>query len=402
MLFEFRVIDKDGATLEGDVSAASEEQAAWMLRKEYPGMRSITFIKGQPTGKVRAIRVKSADMVIFYRRLAVMLEAGVNIDRALLFLSESADGPIAQLLEQLQREVASGSDLLDVLSKPEMRQVFSPLARGLIGTGMKTGALAESLTRLAEVTERRYAQRRAFLSALSYPAVLLLAIVSLAALFLVFVAPGEIGIYSNLGGELPWVTQVLVNLSDGLRSPLLWGGLAAVLVVGVPLARHALRPGTRARQGLDRRLLKLPFFGSLWEKSAASEVLHIWSASLRVGVPLSEGIALSLPTITNSELLSRLNQAHLGLREGEDFGEALRQYEVFPQLVTSMISLGFESGQLDGMLQRVSELYEEDVNSAIAQVAKVTEPILLGVAGFLAGFVAVACLMPMLQLGNSL
>lgn len=402
MLYDFQAIDQDGATLEGDVNALSEEQARLLLRKEFPNLRSIISLKIQAPSTPKVFRVPPADVVVFYRRLAVLLEAGVNIDRALLFVAESADGPVAEVVEILQTSVARGEDMLVALSKPEMRNVFSPLARGLIGTGLKTGALAESLTRLAQVSERRYGQRRAFLSALTYPAILSLCIFLLALLFLVFIAPGELGIYASLGGELPGPTRLLVDLSNLIRNPLLWSGLAVTALVAFPLLRRALNPAHSFRKQLDRKLLGVPFLGSLWEKAAASQVLHIWSSSLRVGVPLSEGIALSLPTVTNTEILSRLQKANLELSEGGDFGEALRQHEVFPLLVTSMISLGFESGQLDGMLERVSQLYEEEVNMALTQIAKVTEPILLAVAGFMAGFVALACLMPMLQLGSRL
>lgn len=402
MIYDFKAIDTDGALLEGDLDAVSEEQARLLLRKEFPNLRSIVWLKLQPLPATRPFRVPAGDVVVFYRRLAVMLESGVTIDRALTFLAESADGPVVGVIEKLQQHVSRGDNLLVALNQPEMGKVFTPLARGLVGTGLKTGALAESLTRLAEISERRYGQRRAFLGALAYPAVVSLAIGLLAVGFLVFIAPGELGIYATLGGELPLPTRILVALSELVRNPLLWAGLLALLGLGGPLAHRALKPGTRLRKRLDLRILGVPFFGPLWEKAIASEVLHIWSSSLRVGVPLSEGIALSLPTVSNSEILGRLSQANLELRDGCDFGEALRNHQVFPQLVTSMISLGFESGQLDSMLQRVSELYEDEVNGTIEQVAKVVEPILLGVAGLMAGFVALACLMPMLQLGSSL
>ena len=402
MIFDFQAIDGDGATLEGDVKATSEEQARRLLRQEFPNLRSITSLKPQPVTAPKVFRVAHGEVVIFYRRLAVLLEAGVTIDRALLFVAESAEGPIVEVVEVLQQGVSRGENLMVAISRPEMAQVFSPLARGLIGTGLKTGALAESLARLADVAERRYSQRRAFISALTYPAVLSVCIALLALLFLLYIAPGELGIYATLGAQLPWPSQVLVNLSNLLRSPILWAALSVIGLVVYPLLRRALRFGTGFRRRVDQRLLRVPFFGSLWEKAVATEVLHIWSSSLRVGVPLGEGIALSLPTVTNTEVLERLKKAHLELREGGDFGEALRQFDVFPQLVTSMISLGFESGQLDGMLERVSQLYEDEVNVALTQMSKVIEPVLLGVAGFMAGFVALACLMPMLQLGSSL
>ncbi|MFN8606377.1 MAG: type II secretion system F family protein [Vulcanimicrobiota bacterium] len=402
MIYDFKVTDGDGSLLEGDLDAISEEQARLLLRKEFPNLRSIIWLKPQPLPKARPYKVPPGDVVIFFRRLAVMLDSGVTIDRALTFLAESTDGPLVVVIEKLQQHVSRGDNLLVALNQPEMSRVFSPLARGLVGTGLKTGALAESLVRLAEITERRYGQRRAFLGALAYPAIVSLAIGLLGIGFLVFIAPGELGIYAALGSTLPLPTRILVALSEFVRNPMLWAVLLAALGLAGPPVYLALRPGTPLRRALDRRVLGLPFFGPLWEKATAAEVLHIWSSSLRVGVPLSEGIGLSLPTVSNSEILGRLMRANLELRDGSDFGEALRIHRVFPQLVTSMISLGFESGQLDSMLQRVSELYEEDVNGTIEQVAKVIEPILLGVAGLLAAFVALACLMPMLQLGSSL
>lgn len=398
MLYDFQAIDNEGATLEGDVNATSEDQARLLLRKEFPNLRKIVWLRPQPQGKIKPLRLSHAEAVTFYRRLAVMLEAGVTIDRALSFLADATDGALAEVMEILQKDVSKGSHLLDAMSRPELCHIFSPLARGLIGTGLKTGALAESLGRLADVSERRFAQRKAFLSAMTYPAVLSFCIAALAILFLVFIAPGDSGIFASLGGDLPWPTQVLVNLSDWVRNPLPW----AALLLTIALARPLLRPGARLRSVIDRKLLDLPVLGPLCEKAAAAEVLHIWSSSLRVGVPLSEGIALSLPAVTNAAILTRLQQANTCLKEGGDFGEALRQHRVFPQLVTSMISLGFESGQLDRMLERVSELYEEEVNSALDQLAKVLEPMLLAVAGCLAGFVALACLMPLLSLGNRL
>lgn len=395
MIYDFQAIDDEGAILEGDVNASSEEEARLFLRKEFPNLRKIVSLRAQPQAKQRPLKLSHTDTLTFYRRLAVMLEAGVTIDRALSFLADATDGDLTSVVEILHKDVSQGAHLLDAMARPELRGVFSPLARGLIGTGIKTGTLAESLGRLADVSERRFAQRRAFLGAMTYPVVLSFCIAALALLFLFFIAPGDSGIFASLGGDLPWPTQCLVTLSDWVRNPLLWGMVALALVLGAPLVR-------RLRPQIDRRVLDLPGFGPLWEKAAAAEVLHIWSSSLRVGMPLIEGIALSLPTVTNSVILGRLQQAVDCLKQGGDFGEALSRHRVFPQLVTSMISLGFESGQLDSMLERVSELYEDEVNAALDQFAKLLEPLLLAVAGVLAGFVAVACLMPMLSLGNRL
>lgn len=398
----FKAIDHDGSRLEGEVDADSTERAAWMLKQQYPRLQRVSSLKLPPTPSLLPVRLPPAQVVSFYRRLAVLLEAGVNIDKAFAFLVDSSDGALAEVVDLLRKDTIAGRSLNYSISRVELSHIFTPLARGLIGTGLQTGALAGSLTKLADITERRFSQRQAFLSALTYPAILSFCIAGVALLFLLFLAPGETGLFSMLGNDLPWPSKVLVDASTLIRNPLLWATLLTLVVVSVPLFKKTWAAETGLRTFLDRKLLSVPLLGPLIRKSSASQVLYVWSTGTRVGLPLTTALALSLQMVANTDIRSRLKAAAEDFHEGGDLGEALRLRQVFPPLVTSMVSVATETGAFDEMMERVSSLYEEEVDVALSQLSSVLEPLLLIIAGFMAGFVALACLMPMLRLTSHL
>lgn len=270
----------------------------------------------------------------------------------------------------------------------------------MIAVGERTGGLTESALRLADLTERQFRLRRSITSALAYPAVLLGVILAVGALFVLVIAPGDQGLFAMFGGKLPWPSQVLVSLSKGLRSPWFWILVGVVLPALGLAAGRLLRAWPGLRLAVDTWLWRAPLVGELVRKSLSARVLAVLSASLRVGIPALEAMNLARQVAVNQVLDQGLARATERFREGTDLATALEAQQVFPRVVTALMAVGQETGTLDGLLNRACVLFEEDVEAALTRLSKMLEPLLLALAGLAATFVALATLLPVLEIAG--
>lgn len=340
--------------------------------------------------------------MLLYRRLATMVAAGVTIDRALAFLADSSEPALQRVVQSLRGQVLDGKTLDYAMKSPELAGVFSPLAIGLVSTGFQSGGLVGCLAKLADLAERTQKQKRALLAALTYPAILALCILGVGLFFVLVIAPGDQGLFAAFGGRLPWPSRVLVDLGSVLRNPLVWLSLLAAGLLGATVGPRLWHSSPFLRRQVDQIVLDLPAVGPLVEKAMAARVLYILSTTLQVGVPVTQALTMCGQVLGNSVLRSKLESCQRLFEQGTELGEALAAVGLFPTLVTQMVTVGGETGQMDKLLERLSQLYEEEVESALENFARVLEPIMLGVAGVMAGFVALAALLPVIQIVDQL
>lgn len=402
MTFHFRAVTHGGQPASGRLEAPTAEQARKILLKSYSKVLSVTAIRAGQPRPLKLRWVTADDLALFYRRFATLLASGVTIDAALDNLSRSDEGTssLGSVIDRLLHAVLSGRTLSQAMAEPELKGLFSSLAVGMIAVGEKTGALTEAALRLADLTERQFRLRRSITAALAYPAVLLGVIAAVGALFVLVIAPSDKGLFATFGGRLPWPSQVLVSLSDTLRSPLAW---AALLLGGPALfltGRWILRRFAPVRYAFDSWLWNAPLVGVVVRKSLSARVLAVLGASLRVGIPALEALALARQVAVNQVLERGMARASERFREGTDLASALEAQGVFPPVVTALMAVGQETGKLDTMLHRACVLFEEDVETALNRFSKLIEPLLLGVAGFAATFVALATLLPVMEIAG--
>ncbi len=400
--FHFRAVTHGGQPATGRLDAPTAEQARRILLKSYSKVLSVTAIRAGGPRPLPRGRVSADDLALFFRRFATLLASGVTIDAALdnLSRSDEGNGALGAVVDRLLHGVLSGRTLSQSMSDPDLKGLFSELSIGMIAVGERTGGLTESALRLADLSERQFRLRRAILSALAYPAVLLGVITAVGALFVLVIAPSDKGLFSTFGGKLPWPSQVLVNMSDFLRSPWAW----VSLLLGVPLlfaaARELLRRSPPVRRALDTWIWNAPLVGVVVRKSLSARVVAVLGASLRVGIPALEALSLARQVAFNKVLEQGMARATERFRDGTDLASALEAQNIFPRVVTALMAVGQETGTLDTLLHRACVLFEEDVESALTRFSKLIEPLLLALAGAAATFVALATLLPVMEIAG--
>ncbi len=400
--YRYRAKDASGQIHEGYVDATSLEKARKELMARFPALLDLTEMAG-PQQRTQTIRVNGDRVVVFYRRLASMLDAGVTVTRAIEFLRSSEDDPkLAEVLEDLSEALHSGRSLSHTMGSGYLRHVFSPAAVGLVAMGEQTGNLVDAIGKLADLTEVQMRQRRAVLSAMTYPAVLLVVILLVTGVFIVILGPGDSGLFALFGGKLPWPTQVLVGLAKVLRSPWILIAVAAAVALLVVWVRRMLQVNATLRLKVHERILELPVVGPLVQKTLSARMLYVMCCAIQVGVPMIKALQMARDVCTNDALGRSFEGAVHVFRNGDDLADALERFDVFPKLVTSMIHMGVETANLDSVLLRVSRTYEEEVEMALNDAVRLAEPVLLCFAGVLAAFMALATLLPVIEVVNKL
>lgn len=337
---------------------------------------------------------------IFYRQMAVLLGAGVPLNDALVSLADQEDPEFTDIIHRLNHRVCTGYNLSQAMAIED--HYFTPVGVGLVSVAERSGSLVAVFDKLADLYARSLRLRRLLVTAMIYPSVQALAILSVAILFVTVIAPGDSGLFTALGGELPWPSKVLIAISDYLRNPWLVGGTLLILGSAVVSFLRAYHSNERMRTWIDDLLLSVPVLGPLLTKVATIRVVYTLESTITVGLPLLTAIHLSEGVVNNLAVRVRLAAVRLAVSEGDSVSEALRNKDLFGPIVAAMIEVGEESGQLDQMLRLIAVQLDDDVERALHALTVLLEPLLLSIAGVAAGFVALAALMPLLQLINNL
>ncbi|MCA9790426.1 MAG: type II secretion system F family protein [Candidatus Eremiobacteraeota bacterium] len=349
------------------------------------------------------IRVKEETLVPFFRRFATMLRAGVNAAQALEFLAEGEDDPrMANALDILCVGVHSGRTIAVSMSQHRLSRIFSPIVVGMVRLGEQTGGLIDVTEKLADLVERQQKLRREVVAALTYPSALMLIMCLVGAIFVVVLGPRDQGLFGSFGQELPLPTEILMKASEFLRSPFWLFGSLGLVLGSLWAVRYRWQHSPKFRLHLDTLFLDIPALGTLIQKVESARMLYVISTATQVGIPMMTALNLSVEVCGNTHIREQFHDALKLFRNGVDLDEALQRMQVFPNMVTSMVRLGMESGQLDTVLASVSRAYEEDVSTTLSNTTKMLEPLLLSFAGLMAAFLALATLMPIIQLANKL
>jgi type IV pilus assembly protein PilC len=339
-------------------------------------------------------------IAFFYRKLASMISAGVQLERALEAQMGSGHEYLDSVVDGLHKKICSGWSLSK--SMAQYPDIFTPVSIGLMGAGEQTGGMARVLEKMAELKEQAVRLKKMVISALTYPGILMLTVLAVGVLFVTVVCPEDGGLFGAMGAELPWPSRLLVEISRLFRSPLFFLGLPAFLVACGLFARSRLQKSPELRLKLDEVLLNLPVVGPLVQKAAAARVVFILGSSLQMGLTLGTALNLACRVAGNRAVAERLKRARQGVMDGEGLGEALANQRVLPPMVTSVIESGEASGRLDELLNRAALQLEEDVQMTVMAAARLLEPLLMIGAGLAAGLVALASLLPLIDLVNHL
>lgn len=395
--FKYRALDAAGKSVEGVVEQASVDLAAHTLAGQGLMVLSLEPARGskQGTGRKKSSRASkkgsSRDRLLhFTRELSVMLSSGLPLDRSLAILAGMGDEASVQLVNTLRDDLRKGQTFADALSQ---HKEFSPFYINMIRAGEASGTLEGTLLRMTEYLERSRALRKMIVSALTYP-VILFAVAVFSLMFLLgYVVPSFADLFADMGGSLPGPTKLVMQMGDFMASWwwLVLGGLGGLYWLGKKrFADEAFR------QKFDVRVLDWPLVGELIRNIEMSRFARTLGVLLHGGVPLVAGLGIARATVGNRTLRGELDTAVAALREGRSLSTSLLEGGKFPELALHMLQVGEETGQMEEMLLKVADLYEDEVGTVTQRLLALLEPALILGLGFLIAGIIVSILMGIL------
>ncbi len=336
--------------------------------------------------------VSVKDKAVFSRQFAALVNAGVAIVRGLGVLSEQSTNPkMKKALAEISADVQQGVNLSDAMRKHP--QCFDNLYVSMIQAGEVGGVLDEVLNRLAKLLEDVAKLQNQIKSALAYPVVVGLLAVAIFIGMTVFLIPIFAGIFKQLGAELPPLTQFMLGVSEVLRS---WKVVVVIgIVIGASIAYQMYYKTRLGRETMDRLWLKVPLFGDLIQKTAVARFSRTFGALTRSGVPILTALEIIRDTAGNQVIANAVDASRRDIQQGGMISIALQKENVFPVMAIQMISIGEETGELDKMLMKVADFYEDEVEQAVKALTSIIEPLMIVVLGGMVGMILLSMYLPL-------
>ena len=393
--FQYKVRDRAGNVTTGSLIADSESLVLARLREQGYTPLDVQR-KKRSIGQIEfgGKKVKLKQVAIFSRQFATMVNSGLPILRALAILAEQTENKeLARVLNEARLDVEQGSSLSGAMGKHD--HVFNNLYVSMVRAGETGGSLDSTLTALAEMIEREVRLRGKIKSAMTYPVAVVALVILIMSAMLLFVVPQFEAIFSQLGGSLPLPTRALLWMSETFKS--LW----YVVLGGAIGARFFFRRYKKTEKGrevVDGLKLRAPVFGSLFHKTALSRFSSTLAMLMKSGVPILQALEIVSDTVNNKIIGKAITEVQLSVRDGESIAKPLTKFPIFPPMVVQMISVGEETGQVDNMLEKIAEFYDQEVEAAVDSLTSLIEPILIAIIGGCVGAAVVALYMPMFNI----
>jgi type IV pilus assembly protein PilC len=392
--FIFKARDNQGGIVSDEIIASSQEEALHNLRKNYTLVTSLKEQKAKSFQAKGSGKVDLDQLAQFSRELSTMVGTGTPLVRSLIILSRQfKEKTLAGIAKDLSISIESGSSFSEGLSK--YPAVFSPLYINLIAAGETSGMLNKILERLAIYLEKTAMLVRKIKTAMIYPAVILVVTFIITSFLMLKVIPSFKNIFDSLGGQLPLPTQIVVKISEIMRHYFLYL-IFFFILSGVILYRYMLT--SSGKLNIDKLKLSLPLVGSLFQKVAIARFSRTLATLLRGGIPILEALNIVAKSVGNQVLEKAIQRSKEEVRRGQRLALELEKEKFFPPMVVEMISVGEESGELDNMLDKIAESYEEQVDVATAGLVSLIEPFIIIFLGTVVGGIVVSMFLPILKI----
>ncbi|MCS7064587.1 MAG: type II secretion system F family protein [Methylacidiphilales bacterium] len=402
--YSYTAVDARGQQISGVIEAASEADASSQIRqqgyfptrlipartstKEGVGVKkSFSFFLG-------GTKVKTKVLTTFTRQLATLIEAGLPLVRGMeALIQQERNRALHQALVSMKENVESGSTFSEALAQHP--KIFSKLFVNMVRAGEVGGVLEVVLKRLAEFQEKAERIRGKILSATVYPVVVLAIAALIVGVLMVFVVPKFQQIFNEIlgGKELPWLTQMVINVSHFIQSHVLVlvGGIILVVLIVKYLNSN---PKTSAV--LDAWRLKLPIVGPIVQKTSIARFTRTLGTLVSSGVPILQALNITKDTVGNHVVAQAIVKVHDSVKEGESVVVPLESSGLFPAMVISMVRVGEETGRLPEMLIKVADVYEEEVDNAVSGLTSLLEPLMIVFLAVVVGIIVIALFMPLI------
>ena len=404
--FTAQVEDSTGRVSRQSVDASSKQQATALFRAQFPRVGKIKKsgsnfnIDVQPfLEKNFGKRISIKDKALFSRQFSVMINAGVAIVRCLSILKEqSGNSRLKKIITEISAEIQQGTNLADSMKKHP--QCFDELYVSMIEAGETGGVLDEVLDRLSELYEKMAKLRNQIISALAYPMVVLLIAVLAFFGMTIFLIPIFAKIFEQIHATLPPLTQFMLFLSGVLRSWLVVIPIAVIAGIVFLVSSYYKTPV--GRRQIDLIKLRMPLFGELNEKNAIALFSRVLGTLLESGVPILQSLDIVCKTTGNSVISDAIQNAKTDIQQGGEISLALQKSRVFPPMSIQMISVGEETGELDAMLMKVADFYEDEVAQAVKSLTSIIEPLMIVIVATIVGTILLSMYLPLFSVFDKL
>ena len=396
--FTYKALDRQGGHMNGEIGGESKAAAAAQLRLRGLTVLDIDANSAPPTvgelmDKVRPI--KGREMTVMARQLATMVSSGLSLLRALYVLEDQTEAPkLRRAIGEVRQDVEAGLSLSQAMGKHP--RVFNDLFVAMVQAGETGGNLEEVLGRVAVQFEKDDSLKRTVRSAMVYP--LLIGTFAVAVLIgmVTFIIPIFADMFSDLGGELPTMTKVMIGVSDAFRS-YWWAFLLAPVVLGFVFVRW--KRTDRGRLAWDAFKLRLPVkIGAIIRKIAVARFARTLGTLTASGVPILQALAITARTSGNRMISDPMAEVAERVREGQSLAAPLARTGVFPVMLTQMLAVGEETGAMDSMLHKLADFYEDEVATQLKAITSIIEPVMMIFVGAIVGLVVISMYLPMFSI----
>jgi type IV pilus assembly protein PilC len=398
--FNYKAVDASGLPATGEIIGATKDAVIAELKAK--GL-TVMDLKEKKTGFQMEItlvkRVKAAELTIMTRQLATMISSGMTLLRTFYVLEEQIENKLLrETIGMVREDIEAGISFSEALAKHP--KIFSPLYVAMVKAGEAGGVLEESLERVSDQLEKDDSLRRQVKSAMAYPAVVMgFALMVLVGL-IAFIVPVFVSVFEDFGGELPAITKFTVALSDAVTHH--WYILIAIAVGGF-VGFKKWRKSAWGRPQWDRIRLRVPFkIGATVQKISLARWSRTFSALYSAGVPIMQAIEVTGKTAGNAAVEDAMEAVIESVKSGGSIAAPLKNAPVFPAMVAQMIAVGEETGNLDVMLTKVADFYEDEVAAAIKALTSILEPVMIVLVGGIVGFIVIAMYMPMFKVYDAI
>ena len=400
---------KSGTYKEGVIEAKNVHEATYLIRKKHVIIYSVDSLENQK--KIKNIfaglipneesekNIKPKDVLVFTKKLATMVKAGLPVVNTLSLLSSQMESKaFKKVLKKIHLDIESGNSVS--VSFAKYGNLFGNIYVNLVKAGEASGKLDTFLSKLVDNLEKTAKIRENIKSALFYPVILMVVSLAVISIMLIYVVPIFVELFASVGGELPALTQMIMSASDFVRDPMRGGVTFVVLSVGLYGLKKRVQTDYNLRRRYHRMLLKMPLIGDLIIKSGLSKIGMILGNLSAAGVPLIEALEIATTSTDNIPLTEAMNNVKLGVFSGSPLSELFDKEKIIPSTFSQMIKVGEETGNMEEMFESISGYYQEELDSSVQRLTAMLEPIMIVFMGATIGFIIIAMYLPIFQMGQ--
>ncbi|MCG2578437.1 type II secretion system F family protein [Dechloromonas sp. XY25] len=390
--FQWEGKNKDGKAVRGEMRAASESVVQTTLRRQGVTNTKVKKLRFKTGGKVT-----DKDITLFTRQLATMMKSGVPLLQSFDIVGRGHANPaVGKLLLDIKADVETGSSLSQAFRKFPL--YFDTLFCNLVAAGEQAGILDTLLDRLATYKEKILAIKSKIKAALFYPVAIIVVAFIITAVIMIFVIPAFKDVFKNFGADLPAPTLFVIGISDFFVA--YWWAIFGTIGGGLYAFLESWRRSEKVQMAMDRLLLRMPVFGDIVRKSVIARWTRTLATMFAAGVPLVESLESVGGAAGNHVYKVATKQIQGEVATGTNLTTSMMNTNLFPNMVTQMVSIGEESGSLDSMLSKVADFFEQEVDDAVEAMSSLMEPMIMVILGTLIGGMVVAMYLPIFKLGS--